>query len=234
MKRAGIERITYAPESGSDTTLERVKKKVNLKKMTGSIRSSVKVGIYSRANFIFGLPDQTKFEAFQSVAFATKLCFLGMYDIACMCFAPYPGSELFERLIREGEIKTDDGYNEFLINNLTTKVTGMRSWSQHIPSWSMPLWTIGTTIYFYSLQFALRPRRLFQLVYRLINRRPTTMFETIVYGVFVSLFQRKKLMVTDVERIEPINPPLHKKVPNKMSDDPLILVNSGNPARGLI
>jgi len=202
--------------------------------MTGSIRSSVKVGIYSRANFIFGLPDQTKFEAFESVAFATKLCFLGMYDIACMCFAPYPGSELFERIIREGGIKTDHGYNEFLINNLTTKVTGMKSWSKHIPSWSMPLWTIGTTIYFYSLQFILRPHRLFQLFYRLIKRNPTTMFETIVFGLFVSFFRRKKLVVRDVEPIETINLPLDKKVPNKMSDDPLILVNSGNPERGLI
>jgi len=234
MKRAGIQRITYAPESGSDTTLQRVKKKVNLKKMTGSIRSSVKVGIYSRANFIFGLPDQTKYEAFESVAFATKLCFLGMYDIACMCFAPYPGSELFERLIREGGIKTDHGYDEFLINNLTTKMTGMKSWSQHIPSWSMPLWTIGTTIYFYSLQFILRPHRFFRLCYRLIIRRPTTMFETIVFGLFVSFFRRKKLVVKDVEPIEAISPPLDRKVPNRASNDPLILINSGNPARGLI
>jgi radical SAM superfamily enzyme YgiQ (UPF0313 family) len=234
MKRAGIQRITYAPESGSKTTLERVKKKVNLEKMTGSIRSSVKVGIYSRANFIFGLPDQTKFEAFESVAFATKLCFLGMYDIACMCFAPYPGSELFERLIREGGIKTDHSYNEFLINNLTTKTTGMKSWSKHIPSWSMPLWTIGTTIYFYSLQFLLRPHRFFRLCYRLIIRKPTTMFETIVFGLFVSFFRRKKLVVKEVEPIEAISPPLDKKIPNKVSDDPLILINSGNPARGLI
>jgi radical SAM superfamily enzyme YgiQ (UPF0313 family) len=234
MKRAGIQRITYAPESGSNATLQRVKKKVNLEKMTGSIRSSVKVGIYSRANFIFGLPDQTKFEAFESVAFATKLCFLGMYDIACMCFAPYPGSELFERLIREGGIKTDHGYDEFLINNLTTKVTGMKSWSKYIPSWSMPLWTIGTTIYFYSLQFILRPHRLFQLCYRLIKRNPTTMFETIVYGLFVSFFRRKKLVIKHVEPIKTVNLSLEKKVPNKVSDDPVIIVNSGNPARGLI
>ena len=35
MKRAGIERITYAPESGSDKTLERVKKKVDLGEYDG-------------------------------------------------------------------------------------------------------------------------------------------------------------------------------------------------------
>jgi hypothetical protein len=234
MKRAGIERITYAPESGSNKTLERVKKKVDLQNMTESIRASVKVGIYSRANLIFGLPDQTVSEALESVAFAMKLCVLGMYDIACMCFAPYPGSELFERMIREGKISTGDAYDEFLVNNLTTKVTGMRSWSEHIPSWSMPLWTIGTTLLFYSVQFLLRPNRFFRMVYRLTTKKPTTMFETIVYGLFISLFKRRKLVVNDVEPIEKIKLPDDKGQARRLSDDPLILIASGNPQRGLI
>lgn len=234
MKRAGIERITYAPESGSNKTLERVKKKVDLQNMTESIRASVKVGIYSRANLIFGLPDQTVSEALESVAFAMKLCVLGMYDIACMCFAPYPGSELFERMIREGKISTGDAYDEFLVNNLTTKVTGMRSWSEHIPSWSMPLWTIGTTLLFYSVQFLLRPNRFFRMIYRLIKKNPTTMFETIVYGLFISLLKRRKLVVNDVEPIEKIKLPDDKGQPRRLSDDPLILIASGNPQRGLI
>jgi radical SAM superfamily enzyme YgiQ (UPF0313 family) len=234
MKQAGIERITYAPESGSDKTLQRVKKKVDLENMTDSIRASVKVGIYSRANLIFGLPDQTVFEALESVAFALKLCVLGMYDIACMCFAPYPGSELFERMIREGKISTGDTYDEFLVNNLTTKVTGMKSWSQHIPSWSMPLWTIGTTMLFYSLQFLLRPNRFFRMVYRLIKSKPTTMFETIVYGLFISLFKRRKLTVNNVAPIEKIAIHEDAKPLRRTSEDPLILVASGNPQRGLI
>lgn len=234
MKRAGIERITYAPESGSDKTLERVKKKVDLENMTESIRASVKVGIYSRANLIFGLPDQTVSEALESVAFAMKLCVLGMYDIACMCFAPYPGSELFERMIREGRIETGDSYDEFLINNVTSKVVGMKSWSQHIPSWSMPLWTIGTTLMFYSVQFLLRPNRFFKMIYRMIKQNPTTMFETIVYGLFISLFKRKKLVINAVEPIEKIHLPEDRARPRHISDDPMILIASGNPQRGLI
>lgn len=234
MKRAGIERLTYAPESGSEKTLERIKKKVSLKHMTSSIRSSVKLGIYSRANLIFGMPDQTKREALESVAFATKLCFLGMYDIACMNFAPYPGSELFERLIGEGAIKTGHSYDEFLINNLTTRAFGMKSWSQYMPTWSMPLWIIGTTIYFYSLQFLLRPYRLVKVLYRLIKGNPITMFETLIFGMFMNLFKRDKLAAKEVEIMEEIRAPVITKVLRRESDDPAILINSGNPARGLI
>jgi hypothetical protein len=201
--------------------------------MTRSIRASVKVGIYSRANLIFGLPDQTKWEAFESVMFATKLCFLGMYDIACMCFAPYPGSALFERLVAEGKIRTDDPeiYNEFLIDNLTTRATSMRSWSKHIPGWTMPLWILGTTAWFYGLQFLIRPWRLIQTLYRLLTRRPTTMFETIVYGLYVDFFHRRKIISREVEPLEDIEVVIPDKVPHRPSSDRLLQIRSGNPER---
>ena len=233
MKQAGIERITYAPESGSQKTLERVQKRVDLEWMTKSIRDSVKVGIYSRANFIFGLPDQTKWEAFESVMFATKLCFLGMYDIACMCFAPYPGSDLFERLVGEGRIHTDDPeiYNEFLIDNLTTRATSLRSWSDHIPGWTMPLWILGTTLWFYSLQFLIRPQRAVQTLYRLLTRNPTTMFETILYGFYVDFFKRRKIIVEEEEPLERIELIIAGAVPHRPSADPLLKIRSGNPER---
>lgn len=236
MKASGIERITYAPESGSETTLERVKKKVDLEWVRRSIRASARVGIYSRANLIFGLPDQTKFEALESVWFATRLCFLGMHDVACMCFAPYPGSELFERLVAEGRIDPSDPevYNEFLIDNLTTRATSMKSWSRDIPGWSMPLWILGTTAWFYGLQFLIRPQRLFATLSRLARGRPTTMLETILYGLYVDFFTRRKTQVDEVEVVEKIALEIPSKAPHREARDPEIRIRSGNPARQLI
>jgi radical SAM superfamily enzyme YgiQ (UPF0313 family) len=233
MKQAGIERITYAPESGSERTLERIKKRVNLQNMSKSIRASVKVGIYSRANLIFGLPDQTISEALESVKFATKLCFLGMSDIACMCFAPYPGSYLFEKLVSEGEIKVDQEYEAFLATNLTTKIFGMRSWSRHIPNWSMPLWTIGVTMYFYTLQYVFRPWRVLQSFGRMLRGNPITLIETIVYGQVMSLFKRKMKMKYEVENIERVEVPVNGQAPRRLTPDPLIAVTGGNPGRGI-
>jgi radical SAM superfamily enzyme YgiQ (UPF0313 family) len=234
MKSAGIERITYAPESGSEKTLQRVKKRVNLQKMTESIRACVKVGICSRANFIFGLPGQTKLECFESIAFATKLCLLGMHDVACMCFAPYPGSYLFEKLVAEEKIKIDETFDEFLITNLTTKVFGMKSWSEHIPSWSMPLWIIGTTMYFYALQFVTRPVRLFRLLHRMAKKKPVTMIETILYGQWIRLFTRQaKMDVRNAEFIDRNEMAEHNVARRQKTADRLVVINSGNPERGL-
>ena len=233
MKEAGVERVTYAPESGSIETLKRIKKKVKPARMAKSIRSAVRVGIYSRANFIFGLPDQTNYEALQSVGFVTKLCFLGMHDIAVTHFVPYPGSQLFESLVREGKLQTNEAYEEFLLENVSTKVTRMKSWSKHIPDWAMPLWVIGTIAYFHTLQYIIRPHRLFASCFRLLKGSPVSSTEAIIYGLYIKFFKRKETQVKEVERIERIDLPV-AGAPRRQSNDPAILINSGNPARGLI
>jgi radical SAM superfamily enzyme YgiQ (UPF0313 family) len=233
MKKAGVERVTYAPESGSIKTLERIKKKVRPARMSKSIRSSVRVGIFTRANFIFGLPDQTNYEALQSLGFVTKLCLLGMHDIAVTHFVPYPGSQLFETLVSEGKLRTDAAYEEFLLENVSTKVTGMKSWSKHIPDWAMPLWVIGTISYFYTLQYIIRPYRLVGLCYRLLKGTPVSSTEAIIYGLYIKFFKRRETKVKEVEAIERLDLP-NLGAARRKSDDPIILINSGNPARGLI
>lgn len=233
MKKAGVERVTYAPESGSIKTLVRINKKVKPARMAKSIRSSVRVGIFTRANFIFGLPDQTNYEALQSVGFVTKLCLLGMHDIAITHFVPYPGSHLFETLVADGKLQTNEAYEEFLLENVSTKVTRMKSWSKHIPDWAMPLWVIGTISYFYALQYLIRPHRLFALCYRLLKGTPVSSTEAIIYGLYIKFFKRKERQVTEVERIERIDLPVFGTA-RRQSDDPAIIINSGNPARGLI
>ena len=72
------------------------------------------------------------------------------------------------------------------------------------------------------------------MIFRLVKKNPTTMFETIVYGLFISLLKRKKLAVDQVEPIEKINGDDEKRYARRVSDDPVILVAAGNPERGLI
>jgi len=48
------------------------------------------------------------------------------------------------------------------------------------------------------------------------------------------LFKRRKLVVNDVEPIEKINIPDDTRHPRRVSEDPLLLIGSGNPQRGLI
>jgi radical SAM superfamily enzyme YgiQ (UPF0313 family) len=68
-KDSGALRIFYAPESGSKTTIKRIKKKVDLDKMLRSMKYAHKIGMSLRAPLIYGFPGQTLKEAFENLFF---------------------------------------------------------------------------------------------------------------------------------------------------------------------
>jgi hypothetical protein len=97
----------------------------------------------------------------------------------------------------------------------------------------MPLWVIGTIAYFYALQYIIRPHRLFASCFRLLKGIPVSSTEAILYGLYIKFFKRKETKVKEVERLERIDMPAFGK-PRRESEDPAIVINSGNPARGLV
>lgn len=97
----------------------------------------------------------------------------------------------------------------------------------------MPCWVIGTIFYFYALQYIIRPHRLFASCFRLLKGKPVSSTEAIIYGLYIKFFKRQETRVKEVEALEPVNLPAFG-TPRRESDDPAILINSGNPARGLI
>jgi hypothetical protein len=109
----------------------------------------------------------------------------------------------------------------------------MKSWSKHIPDWAMPLWVIGTIAYFHILQYIIRPHRLVASCFRLLKGSPVSSTEAIIYGLYIKFFKRKEAQVKEVERIERVDLPVLGAT-RRESEDPVIIVNSGNPARGLI
>jgi radical SAM superfamily enzyme YgiQ (UPF0313 family) len=73
MRRSGCRGISYAPESGSPTTLRRIKKKVQPERMLASIRAAVAAGLYTKVHLIVGLPGQTRGEIWESIRFMMRL-----------------------------------------------------------------------------------------------------------------------------------------------------------------
>ena len=178
MKRSGCRSFAYAAESGSPTELARIKKRVQLPRMLASMREAVKLGLVTRCHLIFGMPGQTKRDVLQTLAFVTRVAWVGIHDIACYAFSPYPGSELYDRLVTEGRIATDgDDYDRVLAHNIFTNYKLRRSWTPFIPAWSLGALCMGTMAYFYALQFALRPARLLALLRSLAQKRPHTYFQ---------------------------------------------------------
>lgn len=180
IKKAGCIRILFSPESGSPLTLLRIKKKLNITKMEQVIRDSVKLGFIIKLATIFGFPGQTKKEALGTLVFLWKAALIGVRDVVCLSFIPYPGTELYDNLVAEG--KFDPKNQPVRLNN---DITSMVSWSEHIPSWSVHLICFLGMSSFYGLQFLFRPLRIAETLNNIfIKKRPQTNLESLIYCYF--------------------------------------------------
>jgi radical SAM superfamily enzyme YgiQ (UPF0313 family) len=191
-KESNVLRIFYSPESGSKETLKRIKKKVNLKKMTLSMKEASRLQISMRAPLIYGFPDQTLKEAFQSLFYGFYLSFIGVDDVVAHAFSAHPGTELHSQLISQGNINVENlinnqEYNQFMRNEFGNKVSGLHSWSNHIPNWTLPFFQFGGMSISYLILFIFHPKKLIKSFERIfISKKPITLFDHVLYILFVS------------------------------------------------
>lgn len=175
--RAGCRNFGYAPESGSRETLERIHKKVNPDKLRASLRSSVAAGLRTHANIIIGFPHETPHELFETYRFLLAMALDGLDTVAVMVFAPYPGSEEFERLREQGKIIFDERY---FYSSLLRSAGAQRS--------VHPLWTprqlfalqLGFLLSFFSVSYARRPARLIGLARRVLGGEQDTVLDQLL------------------------------------------------------
>lgn len=184
--QSGCNKLSYAPESGSEATLKRIKKKVDIDKMIQSMKWSIRAGITIRAHIIVGFPDQTLGEVWDSLKFVFRMAWIGVHDVSIYFFVPYPGSELFRQLKASGRIPSEmDAYERFLADNIANN-TETLSWSQYIQNWQLKWISFLGMSMFYSCQFLFRPKRFFETVIRFFNKQPKTILDGFLYGIFWS------------------------------------------------
>jgi len=108
MKQAGCEGILIGVETGYDSGLEKIKKKINTDQIQKAIKILKKHDIESRATFILGFPWETKKDINKTIEFAVKID----PDIAYFqTLTPYEKTEIYEELKKKKLIvnqNTDD------------------------------------------------------------------------------------------------------------------------------
>jgi hypothetical protein len=122
MAQSGQKSLVYAPESGSETSLRLIKKKVKLDRMKDSFRAALRQGMIVKLNIVMGFPHETVKEIYETIRFLFEVAVLGVHEVSISCFSPYPGSELFEQLRQSGRIaKLDDNYFRGLMSQIDLK-----------------------------------------------------------------------------------------------------------------
>ena len=167
---AGCKFLVYAPESGSKTTLEKIKKRLTLSSLTASIREAVKVGHTIKVNLVIGFPHESRGDLLKTMLFSVRMAFLGVDDINISIFSPYPGSELFKQLQQDGTIpKIDDDYFKNLI--VQFDFTFPQSVCPGISNMEIAICRFVGMSLFYILSYTIFPKRLLRLVKNIFGKK---------------------------------------------------------------
>jgi anaerobic magnesium-protoporphyrin IX monomethyl ester cyclase len=190
-KQSNTLRILYAPETGSETTVKKFKKRINLNEMVHSMKGAISLGIPTRVGLIYGFPDQTLAEVFSNIIFGFKLSFLGVDDVVSHPFSAHPGSEYYSMLEKAGKISVEDllkenTYHFFLKNQVHCQIGKLSSWSDNVPSWVMPFLQIGVMMLNYLILFIFNPRKILKTLERVfIDKKPLTLADHLLYKIFL-------------------------------------------------
>jgi len=113
MKEAGCSRVSFAPESGSQRTLDNIiGKRLKLENVEEAVVLARSVGLMITCFFVIGLPGETKKDFQETIAFARKLRRLGCDSIDINCATPYPGTRLYSECMSKGYINQKLDYSQ--------------------------------------------------------------------------------------------------------------------------
>jgi anaerobic magnesium-protoporphyrin IX monomethyl ester cyclase len=109
MKRAGFDVIWITPESGNQRILDEVvDKKFDLRDVDASVALMKQAGLRVGAAFVIGLPEETRDDINDTVAYARKLKRLGVDHFWFSIATPIAGTRLYDTALERGLIQGVD------------------------------------------------------------------------------------------------------------------------------
>jgi radical SAM superfamily enzyme YgiQ (UPF0313 family) len=144
--------------------------------MLTSMRAAHAAGLEIKANFIFGLPASSWGDVRRTFGFLARAASAGVDHVSAFAFSPYPGSELFEQLRREGRVHLDEEYFKSLL--AYTDPQHSISYTDFIGSRMLSVLNIGAVAYFYAVSAILRPRRALKLLFKVAMQDSSTKLTT--------------------------------------------------------
>ncbi len=181
MFASGCKQFTYALESGSTEMLQRIKKHIKLDKAFASAKSSMNAGIRVQAGFIYGYPDETLKQMFQTYKTILRCAVAGFHEISVSTLQPLPNTEMFEIINAEKPIKVDDNYLDSIFGYLS--IWQQKSWNPRINDFFLRSTIMLTYASFFGLSFLLRPQRAFAFVKGMFGARSGGKLARIIKGL---------------------------------------------------
>ena len=107
------------------------------------------------------------------------MAWAGVDDMSMWVFSAYPGSELFNDLVKAGRIRdfSDDYFTGLLSYSDLNNVV---SWNEHLSGQQLKRLRFFGILLFYACSYMFRPGRLFRSVRNILQHKPQSRMEMIV------------------------------------------------------
>ncbi|MEW5945888.1 MAG: radical SAM protein [bacterium] len=110
MREAGLRRIMYGFEAGSDRAMEHMRKNTTVAQARSAVLMSRRAGLQITGFFMLGVPGDTVKSIEQTIRFAASL----NIDFAKFTvFSPFPGTQTYNELLKSGEITPTHDWERF-------------------------------------------------------------------------------------------------------------------------
>jgi anaerobic magnesium-protoporphyrin IX monomethyl ester cyclase len=119
--------MAYAPESGSETTRQLIKKKMKTDRMLESMRAAVAADLNVMVFLVIGFPHDTEDHLRENLAFLETIAEIGINDAAVGFYMALPGTQIFESLYDAGKIHIDRTYFRHILSSTSLWATSTYS-----------------------------------------------------------------------------------------------------------
>jgi radical SAM superfamily enzyme YgiQ (UPF0313 family) len=109
MKEAGCFAVWFGVESGSQPVLDAMRKGITPAQTIKAFKWAKEVGLMTVAGVVLGFPGETKETIWETVKFIERV---KPGDVGYYIATPYPGTPLYEQVVKEGRLKIHD-FNRF-------------------------------------------------------------------------------------------------------------------------
>jgi len=157
LEQSGLKNFAFAPESGDETILKAIRKQISLPKFFEAVRIVLKTRMTVGSFFVIGVPEETPATLRNTLGTIRKLAWLGIHDVTVSQFTPYPGSDYFRMLEKQGKVCTDATSLEQIINFYSSRAN---SYCPAVSNTSLHRWMLWMYLNFYVISFTMRPWRL--------------------------------------------------------------------------
>jgi radical SAM superfamily enzyme YgiQ (UPF0313 family) len=171
--RAGCRNLNYAPESGSERVLARIKKRVKIPRMLESMRGAVRAGLDVKVNIILGFPGETLEDVFDTYRFIARVAAIGVEAVSIFPFCAYPGTELYDELAATSRARLEDAYFQSLVY---TDLARLVSYHESFSASQLRLMVLAGNALFLAVQAGTHLRRSLDLARQVLRREQTSKF----------------------------------------------------------